>query len=187
MTAHSWQANGQLANRELSSALARRSRIQAYRGRPAPFDLMAALPIEPAGLWGLVVLAAVSRRRFVPPCVRTASRPSTFSTTSKGTCSKCVWAFCLAPSVLTMEEQYQLRRATGHLLCDVDLSLSLLVTDSNSGTCTGLTALHSTRLVNVAVRYLQSSLRCDTIRHVSLTIACSKREAAWRLRARNSR
>ena len=27
---------------------------------------MAALAIEPAGLWGLVVLAAVSRRRFVP-------------------------------------------------------------------------------------------------------------------------
>ena len=125
-----------LRSRELSSALARRSRRQAYRGRTAPFELMAALPIEPAGLWGSVVRTAVARTRFVPPFVRTASRPSTFSTTFKGTCSKCVWAFCLALLVLTMDEEYQRRRATGHLLWDVDLSLSLLATDSNSGTCT---------------------------------------------------
>ena len=137
MTAHSWA--GQRTARLTASCRRRSLAGRVYRpiaAGPPPFDLMAALAIEPAGLWGLVVLAAVSRRRFVPPFVRTASRPSTFSTTFKGTCSKCVWAFCLAPPVLTMEEQYQLRRATGHLLCDVDLSLSLLVTSSNSGTCT---------------------------------------------------
>ena len=139
MTAHSWQADGQLtleANRELVGT---RSQV-AYTGlsRPdCPFRLDGRFTDRTWRAVGFVVLAAVSRRRFVPPCVRTASRPSTFSTTFKGTCSKCVWAFCLAPLVLAMEEEYQRRRATGHLLCDVDLSLSLLVTDSNSGTCTG--------------------------------------------------
>ena len=57
--------------------------------------------------------------------VRTASRLSTLSTTFKGTCAKCVWTLRLAP-VFAMEEEYTLRRATGHLVCGVDLSLSLL-------------------------------------------------------------
>ena len=46
-----------------------------YRGRPAPFDLMAALAIEPAGLWGSVVLAAVLTKAFRSPV-----RPHGFST-----------------------------------------------------------------------------------------------------------
>ena len=46
MTAHSWQANATELT-ALPPALARSSRIQAYRGRPAAFDLMAALAIEP--------------------------------------------------------------------------------------------------------------------------------------------
>ena len=112
------------SNRELSSALARRSHRQAYRGRTAPFELMAALPIDPAGPWGVVVRAAASRRRFFPPFVRTASRPSTFSTTFKGTCSKCVWAFCWAPLVLTIEEEYPRRSDTGHLVWDASFRLA---------------------------------------------------------------
>ena len=166
MTTHSWEANGQTTLTASVVGVGRRSRIQAYGGQPAPFDLMAALAIERAGLWGLVLLAAVPRGRFVPPCVRTASRPSTFSTTSKGTCSKCVWAFCVAPPVLTMEEQYQLRRATGHLLCDVGLSLSLLVTSSNSGTCPGLPATTPQMLLMDRCDTCRS--RHDSIRYVTL-------------------
>jgi hypothetical protein len=78
------------------------------RGRPVAFGLMAASAIErPAGLQGSVFPRAVSTMRlFVPALsVFTASPPSTFFTTSRGTCSKCVWNFRLARLVLIMEEQ----------------------------------------------------------------------------------
>jgi hypothetical protein len=103
------------AARASMAAMGSQVAYTGYRGRIGPFDLMAAPAIEPDGLWGSIVLAAVSRRGFVPPFVRTASRPSTFSKTFKETCSKCVGAFCLASPVLIMEKQYQRRHATGHL------------------------------------------------------------------------
>jgi hypothetical protein len=125
---------------------------------------MAALPIEPAGLCGLVVL----RRRFTKA---SGSPVHGFSTKHllydlQGDLLEMRLGFLLGAAGLDHGGTVPAPACYGSPLLDVDLSLILLATDSNSGTCAGCRV--STRQVLLMYRYDTCRARYDLLRFVTL-------------------